>query len=122
MPFDREESRVSDLSGSAEDVDQAINRVLAGERDARRAVEKCRLEARSLVTDARAQARHILERADARIGALHAHCVLTADQAVEALRTETEAIPLQPSVSTEQDGRLDEVLRRLAAELSGAGE
>jgi regulator of protease activity HflC (stomatin/prohibitin superfamily) len=51
----------------SESVDEAMNRVLAAERDARLAVAECRAEAARLIAAAEAQARALAGRSEARI-------------------------------------------------------
>jgi cell division septum initiation protein DivIVA len=53
-------------------VAQAINRVLAAEREAAGAIEAAQLEAESLIEAARAERRRLLERARQRAARLHA--------------------------------------------------
>ncbi len=113
---------MSDPSRNDQAVDEAIGRVLAAEDEARDAVDACRREARMLVAEARAGTRRILQRADRRISALHSHCLLSVGRSVRSLQAETASIPLAPSGETVQDERLDEVVRRLAADLTGGGE
>lgn len=111
---------MNDVSRAPEDVKAAIDRVLEAERKAIEAVEDCRHQAKAEIAAARDEARRILERADTRIGALHARCLERVAQTIGALEAETQAVPLAPPLAPGRDGRVEKVLRRLAAEISGA--
>jgi vacuolar-type H+-ATPase subunit H len=49
----------------------AINRVLEAEGQARQAVQSCSRDAETMLRNARARAKHIVEHADRRIGLIH---------------------------------------------------
>jgi hypothetical protein len=104
-----------------EGVEQAINRVLRAETEARGAAEECKRKAHRLVDDARAQARRILERADLRISAMHSACNLAASRKIAQFETEARALAQQPP--TPEPAQLRQIAAaagRLAGELTGA--
>ncbi len=101
--------------------DAAINRVLEAEQRAREAIARCREEAAQRVTEARLRARRIEERADRRVSKLRAACQQwTAAQAAKLL-AEAEELRSCPAIDEVRRARLDEVIRRLAAKLTGGG-
>lgn len=100
-------------------VDRAVARVLDAEREAREAVERCHEQARSDLARARSGAREVLNRADRRISAVHERCAKGLGHALDRLRTETEAIPLEPTVDASTHRRLATVVQRIAAEMTG---
>ncbi len=106
---------------SNEAVEQAINRVLGEERNAREAVERCRAEAREAVNAARVRASRILDRADARIGLLHRRCEQRVSASLEELAAAARQIPEQAVVAPELQQRLQAVVRRLAEEMTSGG-
>jgi vacuolar-type H+-ATPase subunit H len=101
--------------------DAPINRVLEAEQRAREAIARCREEATQRVTDARLRARRIEERADRRVSRLRAACQeWTAAQAAK-LRGEAEELRSCPAIDEVRRARLEDAIRRLAAELTGGG-
>ena len=106
---------------SNEAVDQAINRVLGEERNAREAVERCRAEAREAVNAARARASRILDRADGRIGLLHQRCEQRVSGRLQELAVEARQIPEQAVLAPELQQRLEAVVRRLAEQMTSGG-
>ncbi len=106
---------------SNEAVEQAINRVLGEERNAREAVARCRAEAREAVNAARVRAGRILDRADARIGLLHRRCEQGVSGRLQELAAEAGQIPEQAVVAPELQQRLPAVVRRLAEEMTSGG-
>jgi regulator of protease activity HflC (stomatin/prohibitin superfamily) len=70
-------------------VDEAMNRVLAAERDARQAVAECRAEAARLVAEAEARARALGGRSEARIRLAHR----VADTAIARALAELAEVP-----------------------------
>jgi len=99
-------------------VDEAMNRVLRAEQEARAAVEGCRAEAAAIVTAGEERAKRIVQAADRRIRAAHR----LADQAVE--RAVKDLLGVQPEVAAsalEGGGdRLDRAVAALADEIIGA--
>ena len=72
-----------DRAGVSDSVDQAMNQVLAAEREARDVVERCRAEAVRILAAAEERARRIAQRTERRIQLAHR----IADQSLEhALR------------------------------------
>lgn len=100
------------------DVDAAIMRVLAAERNAREEVERCSRSAEQTLEDARRRAREIAERAARRAARVH-HWTETAIAArVAALESQRAA--LLRSADGEDDGAaLSRAVARLADELTG---
>jgi cell division septum initiation protein DivIVA len=70
----------------------AINLLLDAERRAREAVQRCEQAASEILNAARAEARRVNERADARISALHIRCDLEIAQRVAELRAAARQI------------------------------
>lgn len=96
---------------------QPIERVLAEERRAKEAIARCEQEAQALVAQARERARRILERADARISALHATCSLTTAQRLAAFATAIEELKGEPVIEAIHRDRLQAALDALLKEL-----
>jgi vacuolar-type H+-ATPase subunit H len=101
--------------------DTAINRVLEAEQKAREAIAHTRSEAARHVTDARLRARRIDERADARVSKLRAACQQWTGGQSAKLLAEAEELRSCPAVDEVRRARLDDAIRRLAAELTGGG-
>jgi len=76
-------------SGGTASVDEAMNRVLAAERDARLAVAECRAEAARMVAEAERRARALAGRSEAHIKAAHRR----ADAAIERALGELVEVP-----------------------------
>jgi hypothetical protein len=99
-------------------IDEAMNRVLREEAQARDAVEACRARAKALLEDAQNRAKRVEQRADARIVRVQ----WLADRALQrALQRLTEATPQPGTASpaaTEGD-RLARAIVRLLDELVG---
>jgi vacuolar-type H+-ATPase subunit H len=106
----------SDLAGPA--AGEAINRVLDAERQAREAIHRCEQEAAGLLNAARARARRIAERTDARISALHIRCDLDTAQKVADLRAAARQIPKQPVPDRVTVQRLAAAVQTLARRLT----
>jgi regulator of protease activity HflC (stomatin/prohibitin superfamily) len=99
-------------------IDEAMNRVLREEEQARHAVEACRARAKALLEDAQNRAKRVEQRADARIVRVQ----WLADRALQrALQHLTEATPQSstgPPAATEDD-RLARAIARMLDELVG---
>lgn len=95
---------------------QAIERVLEAEREARAAVEDCEAQAARLVAEARQGARRIAERADARIDALRA--AARTRFAAERARLNAEGQRVAP-MAPQTEVRMAAAVEELAARLSG---
>jgi regulator of protease activity HflC (stomatin/prohibitin superfamily) len=103
-------------------VDEAFNRVLAAEAEAREQVEACR-QAAEVLKDAEAHARRISNRTDRRLRLTHQ----IADQAVGRALGELAEVPAEPAVALPDDAtleRLGRIIDRLAGEIlaDGAGK
>ena len=106
--------------------DQAMNRVLAAERDARLAVAECRAEAARLVAAAESRARALASRSEAHIKRAHRR----ADAAIARALADLARTPLPDQHAGEDAGHetataeaapLADVLDVLADEILGAG-
>jgi hypothetical protein len=87
--------------------DTAINRVLEAEQKAREAIAHTR--------------GRIDERADARVSKLRAACQQWTGGQSAKLLAEAEELRSCPAVDEVRRARLDDAIRRLAAELTGGG-
>ncbi|MEA3278390.1 MAG: hypothetical protein U9Q81_24465 [Pseudomonadota bacterium] len=98
-------------------VDQAMNRVLAAEREAVEAVERCRMEAARILTDAEEQARRVSRRVDERIKAANR----IADKSVEGSLREILGSEPEAAASGARDiERLDRAVHALVSEIIGS--
>ena len=68
-------------------VEQAMNRVLRAERDARQAVRDCEGEARKMMQEAQQRAQRIASLADERISLMHMRCEQWLSREIRALET-----------------------------------
>jgi hypothetical protein len=104
----------------SERLDQAFNRILAAEAEARAAVADCQAQAAQRLADAEARARRIAERTDQRLKLVHD----TADRAVTAALAQlpplTDAHPAE-ALDTAAQARLRATIAALADEIIGAG-
>lgn len=98
---------------------RAIDRVLESERAAQAALAECELQCDQMLERSREHRRAILERAHARIVALHARAAkaleLRAAEIAEQRRQSATATAAQQS----DPARLSDALQRLATELTG---
>jgi hypothetical protein len=106
--------------------DEAMNRVLAAERDARLAVAECRAEAARLVATAESRARALASRSEAHIKTAHRR----ADSAIAHALAELAQTPFPDQAAGEDAGQelgtadaapLAEILDILVDEILGAG-
>jgi hypothetical protein len=106
--------------------DEAMNRVLAAERDARLAVAECRAEAARLIATAESQARALASLSEAHIKTAHRR----ADAAIARALAELAQTPLPDQAAGEDAGHetgtadaapLAEILDVLVDEILGAG-
>ncbi len=81
-------------------VDEAMNRVLAAERDARLAVAECRAEAARIIAQAEGRARALSGRSEARIKSAHR----IADAAVARALSELAEVPPDPGIDVGPEG------------------
>lgn len=111
---DKRAMRHSDPGGVAE----AMNRVLAAERDALAEVEVCRLEAEKTLEAARREARTILDRAERVARDIHGRterlAATRARRLVEAAREREDGKDPGDAIAT--------AVERLAAAMTGAGD
>lgn len=68
----------------------AINRVLEAEGKARHAVQNCSRDAETMLREARATAKRIVERADRRIGLIHHRTTAALDKTTAELEREQQ--------------------------------
>ena len=98
----------------------AIGRVLAAERGAAEAVERCRQAADQTIHEGLVQSRRILDRADRRITRVHA----IADRAIEreraCVRGEVASISALPEVNEADIRAMEWAVEVLILELTGA--
>lgn len=92
-------------------VAQAINEVLAAEREAAGAIEAARLSAEAQIESARGERRRLLERARARASRLHAAALLRLERELERL----ERAAAEPTLDV---SRLDELTREAVGRLA----
>ncbi len=108
-------------------VDEAMNRVLAAERDARLAVAECRAEAARIVALAETRARALSGRSEARIKAAHR----IADAAIARALADLAEVPAGADLDEPTQGAphgvaaipeaLAKAVETLAGEILGAG-
>jgi F0F1-type ATP synthase membrane subunit b/b' len=101
-----------------EAVEDAMRRVLEAERRARDAVAGCEQEAARTLDEARARARRIAERADARVQALHVRCADSLARELARLRATAKSL-CSPELDPSRLARLDGAVQALAAQLGG---
>jgi hypothetical protein len=104
-----------------DDSEQAINRVLEAERAAGEMRSRCQNEAMASLEAARSRARHIHERADARIARVRAACEAHAAARVAELERAAQELLALPADEDERHARLEPAVDRLAAALTGEG-
>jgi F0F1-type ATP synthase membrane subunit b/b' len=99
-------------------VAQAINRVLATEREAAGAIEAARREAEALIETARAERRRLLERARQRASRLHAAAQAQLERALTRLENGAGADGADIETLNELTGQ---AVGRLARRLTAGG-
>jgi len=99
--------------------EHSINAILDAEQRSREQLAQRRAEAAQLLVDARAQARRILERADARGTAVHNAAQRQAAARTAELRDDTEAVRSRPVQADAHEAELRQAIARLAGELTG---
>ena len=101
----------------------AINSVLAAEREANQALAEAKAEAERILDLARQRAARILQRADGRITFSHLRCSLGVSRAIDAQVQEHHRQLAELSQRLElSDAQLDAIVATLAAAMTGAGE
>jgi vacuolar-type H+-ATPase subunit H len=99
--------------------DTAIERILEAEQDARQAVETCQRQADGLLDEGLARARRVTDRADERIGLIHARADAGIDRALARLEEQLETLAGRPAVDEADWQRLDGAVEALIRELVG---
>lgn len=107
----------SDESKPADDVSQAMDRVLDAERRAGEAIAASRAEADAMIEAARETARRIEARADARIAAAHRLCADRTTAAVERIMATLDREG--PETARWDDALIAEAVASLAARMTG---
>jgi len=97
---------------------EAMDRVLQAERDAIEALAECEREAAVRVEQARQLRRAILERAQARVIALHARAAEALERRSSAILAEQQRSAAAASAALTDPGRARAALERLAARLT----
>jgi vacuolar-type H+-ATPase subunit H len=97
----------------------AINRVLEAERRARDNVARCQAAAAARISAARAQARRVVERTDARMSALRKRVERTVAERVAALRADAAEVHCLPLVEDARRAQLEAAIARVVARLGG---
>ncbi|MCU0935680.1 MAG: hypothetical protein MUF66_06325, partial [Gammaproteobacteria bacterium] len=105
-----------------EDVQQAINRVLTAEQDARGAVDECRRQAQGMLEAARARSRQILERSDDYISRARALADATVERRLAELKAESASFSDASLVDEDRIARVRQLVPLLALELLGSRE
>jgi hypothetical protein len=107
-------------AGREVSVEEAMQRVLGAEAEAERAVLRCRAETARILDAARARARHIDQRTDRRISALHRLCAVSTEDRIARLKRE-EAQRAARARDPDQERRcIEAVALEVAALLTGA--
>jgi vacuolar-type H+-ATPase subunit H len=99
--------------------DAAINRVLEAERAAQDSIAGCRSNALAILSESRARARAVAERADRRINRLHALSDASLAALREQLQEQARGLSSAPGLTPELSARLDAALDQLLDELLG---
>lgn len=100
----------------------AINSVLAAEREANQAIGEAKAEAERILDAARQRAARILRRADARITFSHQRCSTGVAHAIDIQIQEHHRRLAELSQRLDlDDAQIDAIVASLAAELTGGG-
>jgi hypothetical protein len=113
--------RTTDQSGEP-GAEQAINRVLEAEQQARERIAQCEVQASQELDAVREQARRVDARTDARIGKLRTRCEQQVAGQVARLKASAAAVRVQPLTEDARALRLTDAVRSLAAKLTGRAE
>lgn len=101
----------------------AINSVLAAEREANQALAEAKAEAEHILDAARQRAARILQRADARITFSHLHCSQGVARAIDAQIKEHHRQLAELSQRLDlDDAKIDGIVAALAAAMTGGGD
>lgn len=106
---------------AADTAEQAMNRVLAAERDAAQAIADCEAQSRDLVQAARQQASRIDARADERITLMQMRCAKQIAQALQQLGQTQQAGSAQNSDHLD-DASISACMESVAAALTAAAD
>ena len=98
-----------------------IHRVLAAEAEAVEAIRLCHIEAEGIVSEARRRAAEIAAEQDQRISAIHKEMARNTRREVEAITLEYQRRLAFEGGSNDDGSRLEAVVARLAARLTGGG-
>ena len=112
-------SRESDRNQS--DAAAAIDEVLIAETAAREAMEACRQAAERVLEAAREDARRIGRVANQRVSKLHARCDQRVAAKINALREAAGNLASDAALDTDDLGRLEQAVARLAARMTRPG-
>ncbi len=107
----------SSVAGTTE---EAMNRVLGAERDAKAAITQCEAQAAATVEQVRQQARRIAERTDRRISRLHTNCELSAARRIDLLLRQERSADAERIAPPHEQEVLAAAVERLTALLTGA--
>jgi vacuolar-type H+-ATPase subunit H len=106
-------------SGRTTSVAEAMDKVLAREREAQEQLESCRKEAEQILADARETARHIQETTQRRISRIHAASNRATAARIRDMRRETSkktaAIDYEPTQSEAVARAASRLARRLTS-------
>lgn len=101
----------------------AINSVLAAEREAKQALAEAKAEAERIADAARQRAARILQRADARITFSHLRCSHGVARAIDSQIQDHHRQLAELSQRLDlDDARINAIVAALAAELTGGGD
>lgn len=109
---------IKDGNGGSGSVDEAMNRVLAAEQEARAAVAACRAEAEAVLARAEVHARRITHRAERRMRAAQRIADNGINRALAALHDDADGAA--EAVVAPDQARLDAVVAALVRELTGS--
>jgi hypothetical protein len=99
---------------STPNADDAMSRALQAEQRALEAIEACRHKAAALAEATQRQARSIRERADRRIGELHARCVRVTAEQIDAMLHEDAREAERAAQPNLDSAALEEAVERVA--------
>ena len=102
--------------------DGAIAEVLEAERVALEAIARCEAESAALVASARDEARRVAARAEQRLAAVRARLLEQVNARKALLEAEIARLRAAAGTRSVERARLEEAVRRLAAELVSGGE
>ena len=104
----------------AEMAEQAMNRLLQAERDARRVVAECEAEAASILQAAQLQASRVASRTDSRISLMQTRCFQRVTEEIKHLeRAATQARERQAESYRIDETGLAECIEEIAICLTG---